>query len=292
MRYSQHDIPAVGGTLHVGIWGDCGPVILCSHGLSANHLSYQWLARELAGDYRLVALDHRGRGHSDSISGPWGMAAHADDVVACMDFLGLDAVPLMIGHSMGAFISAVCQHRYPNRIEQLLFIDGGLPLADEIPSGVSPETLITSIVGPAMARLDTEFTNEGAFFDFWRKHPALADDWSPELEDYLRYELRGQPPALRSCVRKEAILGDTESQLMTDDIPNAIAGLSAPLEFLYAPRGILNAEPLYSRERLAVMQERLPQMRIVDIVDVNHYTILLSQRGAAAIAARVRRLLE
>ncbi len=292
MHYSQHDIPVDGGTLRVGVWGESGPVVLCSHGLSANHLSYQWLARELGDDYRIVAPDHRGRGFSDTIIGPWGMSAHADDVARCLDYFELPTVPIMVGHSMGAFISAVTHHRHPSRIEQLLFIDGGLPLADELPSGISPEALITAIVGPAMERLDKEFASEEAFLDFWRAHPALANDWCPELENYLRYELRGQAPAIRSCVRKEAILGDTESQLMTDDIPNAIRDLRIPLEFLYAPKGLLNQEPLYSRERMAEMQTRLTQMDIVDVEGVNHYTILLSARGAKAIAERVRQLLD
>lgn len=290
MNYQSHDIAVQGGNLHLGIWGNTGPTLLCSHGLTANHRSFLGLARELAGEYRLVAVDHRGRGKSANITGPWGMAEHADDLAAALDFLGIDSVPLLIGHSMGAFISAVFNHRHPGRAEQLMFIDGGLPLADEIPEGVTPEQLVTAVVGPAMERLDMAFASEQAFMDFWRAHPAISECWNADFEDYLRYELQGSAPELRSCVNKEAIIGDAKSQLMSDDIPNALAALQAPTTFVHAPRGIMNTEPLYSKERMAVMQERLPQMQVRFLEDLNHYSILLGDKGAKDLARLVRDL--
>ncbi len=290
MIYQSHDIPVQGGQLHVGVWGNRGPILLCSHGLSANHKSYQGLARELDGEFTLIAVDHRGRGKSCNITGPWGMKAHADDLAATLDFLKIDAVPLLMGHSMGAFISAVTHHHYGDRIGKLLFIDGGLPLADELPPGITPEQLVTAVVGPSMDRLDKLFASEDEFLQFWKHHPALGECWSADLEEYLLYELSGSAPELRSCVNKAAILGDTESQLMSDDIPNALAKLSVPVTFLQAPRGIMNEAPLYSSERLQDMQKRLPQMKVEVIDDVNHYSILLGEKGAAAIADIVRKL--
>jgi lipase len=291
MSYRTHDIPVTGGILHVGIWGDGGPVLICAHGLSANHMSYQALANELSDDFTLVAPDHRGRGRSSNITGPWGMKAHADDVAAVMRYLDLKTVPLMLGHSMGAFISAVTHHRYGERIDQLLFIDGGLPLFDRIPEGASPEDLVTSIVGPAMTRLNKEFSSVQEYLAFWRQHPALQEFWDADLENYFRYELAGDIPHLKCSVNKVAILGDTESQLMSHDVANALAALRAPVTFLQAPRGIMNDGPIYPLDRLAIMQQRIPQFEVKVIEDVNHYSILMAQSGARQIAGIVRQLL-
>lgn len=289
--YREIDVQVEGGTLHAGLWGDAGPVLLCCHGLSANHRTFAGLARLLADRCRLVAPDHRGRAGSRHITGPWGMRAHAADVVALLDHLGIDRADVMIGHSMGAFIAAVTQAEYPERVASVLMIDGGLPLADEAPKDVTPEQLIHSVVGPAMERLDMTFDSVEAYYDFWKRHPAVGEAWSGDIEAYLRYELVGEPPELRAGVNKQAIIGDTESQLMSDDIPAAIARLSVPVRFLQAPRGIMNESPLYPPERLEAMAARIRDFSCRQVEDVNHYTILLSERGAREVAREIEALL-
>ena len=291
MIYRTHDIPVEGGTLHYGVWGDKGPVIICSHGLSANHRSFHALANELADECILVAPDHRGRGKSNAISGPWGMRAHANDVAAVIAHLKLASIPLMLGHSMGAFISAATHHYYSALIEQLVFIDGGLPLFDEIPQNLSPEQLVTSIVGPAITRLNQSFSSTEDYLQFWRQHPALNEFWNAELEQYFHYELTGSAPYLQCSVNKAAILGDTEDQLMNSEFAQALESLRAPVSFLQAPRGIMNDSPVYSLARLALMKQRLPQLDITTIDNVNHYSIVMAQHGARQIANIVREFL-
>src|SRR5690349_1757100 len=94
------DVPVQGGTLRVGLWGDRGPVVVCAHGITANHVEFLALAEQLK-DCRLIAPDLRGRGRSNAIEGPWGMAAHAADIIAVLDHLGIAQADVMLGHSMG-----------------------------------------------------------------------------------------------------------------------------------------------------------------------------------------------
>lgn len=292
-EYRQVEVQVEGGVLCAGVWGDRGPVILCSHGITANHISFQTLAERIGEEFRLVAPDHRGRGCSSEITGPWGMKAHAADVVALLDALSLERADVMVGHSMGAFISVVTQAEYPDRVASLLLVDGGLPLADEMPPGVSPEQLVQSIIGPAMERLDMRFASAEAYLDFWRQHPAFqrSEDWTTALEDYFRYDLAGSPPDCRSVVNKAAIVADAESQLMSDDIPEALNNLSAPVQFLQAPRGILDDAPLYPLSRLQQLQSRLNNFDYRSVEGVNHYTIMLADAGAAAVEKEIRALL-
>src|ERR1700761_8876745 len=98
------DVPVAGGSLRVAVWPGDGPTVVVPHGITGNLLSWKMVADELAGRVRLVAPDLRGRAGSAGLPGPYGMAAHAADMVAIADHLGLERVALA-GHSMGGFVA-------------------------------------------------------------------------------------------------------------------------------------------------------------------------------------------
>ncbi len=290
--YSAKHIPVEGGELYYGVWGQRGPLLLASHGLTANHIGFQALAEQLGNGFRLVAPDHRGRGRSRDISGPWGMEAHARDLLAVLDDLGEARADVLLGHSMGGFVAAVAGALAPQRIGGILFIDGGLPSIDQLPEGVSPEALVQAVIGPAMQRLDMQFPSREAYLDFWRQHPAFADAWSEHVAQYADYDLIGEPPALHSSTRKEAIIADVQTQLMSDLVPDALRTLRMPLSFVAAPRGIMNTTPLYAPQLLQDWAGRTPNARLSTAQDVNHYTVVLSDTGAKAVAQATHALLQ
>jgi lipase len=289
--YRTFDVSVAGGTLHVGMWGTNGPFVLGSHGITGNHVSFEALADQLGEGFRLVAPDHRGRGRSRDIQGPWGMRAHAADLVAVLDHLAVDRADVLVGQSMGGFVAAVTTAEHGERIGSVLMVDGGLPLMNEIPQGLTIEQLILAVIGPAMSRLDMTFESREAYREFWRKHPAISGSWSAYVERYLDYDLVGEPPNLRPTASKEAILRDTESQLLDDLVPRSLVAMHGPVRFLRAPRGILDDAPLYTEERLETWGSRIDRFTTTTIPDVNHYTILLSEHGAKAVAGEVRELL-
>jgi hypothetical protein len=118
-----------------------------------------------------------------------------------------------------------------------------------------------------------------------------VDAWSSYVVRYFDYDLVGAPPALRPSPKKGAILGDAESQFGTDVVERALAKLRGTVRFLHAPRGIMNGAPLYSDSVLASWTEQMPGLSIVEVPDVNHYTILIGEPGARAVAAEIRTLL-
>lgn len=290
-KYETFDVPVEGGRLRVGAWGSEGPLILASHGITAHHVSFEALAHELGDGIRLVVPDHRGRGRSCDIEGPWGMRAHAADLVAILNHLGEEKADVLAGHSMGGFVAAVTGAEAPDRIEQVLMVDGGLPLVEHIPEGMTTEELVHAIIGPALERLDKTFESVEAYWDHWRAHPALVGHWSPLVERYLTYDLIGDPPELRPRAKKAAVLVDAESQLVDDLVPRSLERLRQPVRFLRAPRGVMNADPLYSEERLDEASSRMTDFWAVTVPDTNHYTILLSREGARRVAEEVLRLL-
>jgi lipase len=280
----EHDIPVKGGTLHVGEWGPSdGPVVVAVHGITASHRAWVAVARALP-EVRLIAPDLRGRGRSNGLGAPYGMAQHASDLETMMDALGIVSAPI-VGHSMGGFVSLVASQLYPSRFPKLLLVDGGLPLP--LPEGVSVDDAVAATLGPAAARLSQTFPSTEAYLEFWRRHPALKDDWNDDVEQYARYDLDGDRPATSF----EAMAADARELYDSAEVNTALTEIRA-FTLLTAPRGLLDETPgLYPPAAVEHWRHELPLATITEVPDVNHYTIVMGERGAGVIAAHIRPLI-
>lgn len=326
--YRTVDIEVAGGALRVGVWDDGPPhrpTVLAVHGITSSHLAFAFLAEHLPG-VRVVAPDLRGRGRSNSVAGPAGLRAHADDLAATLDHLDIDRA-VVVGHSMGAFVAVVFARMFPERVSRLVLVDGGLPL--DVPAGLDADTLVSRVLGPTAARLSMRFSSHDDYRRFWREHPAFRHDWSPQLEAYLDYDLvpvgdtdvvpardRDLVPggddlvpdggsdlvpdghsdpvpdsdgALRPATSYATTVEDTVDLYRGSSLPDALASLRHPARLLTAPRGLQDEAPgLYSSEYLDQLLPGYPGVRHERLDSVNHYTIVLSDAGAAAVAAVVR----
>jgi pimeloyl-ACP methyl ester carboxylesterase len=279
-------VPVAGGDLFVARWGEGAVPVIAAHGITASHVSWQLVADALGGDVSLVAPDLRGRGASGRLPAPYGMAAHADDLVAVMDHLDIDSA-VVVGHSMGGFVSTVLAENHPDRVQRVVLVDGGVAL--ELPPIEDVDELLDAVIGPAMQRLLMTFPSREAYRTFWQQHPAFAADWSPEVDAYVQYDLEGDEPELRSKVSADAVRADAVDTLIDDTSRRAVQTLQCPVHLLWAPRGLLNQEPgLYSDGALSELRTR-PNWSDELVPDVNHYTIGLSERGAMAVADAIRR---
>jgi pimeloyl-ACP methyl ester carboxylesterase len=288
------DVPVDGGSLRVCVWGprpaEPGvPVVLAIHGITASHLAWRTVSRQLP-ELCVVAPDLRGRGASAHLPGPFGLARHADDMVAVLDALEVPTA-LVAGHSMGGFVAMVFGHRHRERADGLLLVDGGLPLP--VPADMTADQLTEAILGPALARLSMTFPDRAAYAAFWQSHPAFADYWSPEVESYVDYDLTGSEPELRSRVSPDAVREDSLDQLEGTALRAAIAALATePLTLLRAPLGLRGEPPgLYPEAVMAAHAETMPGLTWHTVPQVNHYTILLGERGAAVVARVVREMI-
>jgi lipase len=287
-RYRTVDVSVPGGDLRVGVWEgttDAAPTVLLIHGVTASHLSWPFVAERLP-EVRVVAPDLRGRGRSNDLSGPAGLATHARDMVAVLDVLGVERV-VVVGHSMGAFVALVLGDLYPERVSRIVLVDGGLPL--DLPANMGTDDIIRLVLGPTAERLAMRFASVEAYLDFWRAHPAFRRDWTPELEAYLAYDLVGAEPDLRPATSYETLEEDSIDQNTGGAIAEALARLRHPTVLLTAERGLLDQVPaLYARERIPALVRDYPGLQQVAVPDVNHYTIAMSERGADAVATVVR----
>ncbi|NEA43798.1 alpha/beta hydrolase, partial [Streptomyces sp. SID11385] len=214
--------------------------------------------------------------------GPWGIAAHADDAAALVAALGLER-PVLAGHSMGAFVAALAAVRHPGSFGELLLVDGGVGFP--APTHLSPDELMTAVIGPAMDRLSMTFPDRAAYRDFWQVHPAFAEQWTAEVDAYIQRDLTGRAPELRSSCRLEAVRTDGVG-LFDPDVLAAVRRLPSRATLLWAERGLMD-EPqgLYDEQRLA--EAALADTRVTPepVPGTNHYTLLTGEPGAARIAA-------
>lgn len=282
MTYDTLDVPVSGGDLRVGRWrnGD-GPVVLAVHGVTGNHRAWAWVADRLGGT--VLAPDLRGRGLSGGLTGAAGMTTHAEDLAALLDQEDIDRVRL-VGHSMGGFVTAAFVEAQPERAERVVLVDGGLPLPAP-PEGMTPEQVLAATIGPAAERLSLTFADTDAYFDFFRAHPALGPAWSEGVEEYLAYDLQGEPPECRSRVSLDAVRDDSADLLDMETVGRRATALPEGTVFLRAPAGLM-AEPegLYPPDLVEHHEAAYPNIAIRNVADTNHYTIVMGDVGAQAVA--------
>jgi pimeloyl-ACP methyl ester carboxylesterase len=135
------DYPAAGN-------GDV-PSLLLMHGLTRNSGDFEPLAARLAGDYRLIVPDMRGRGLSQYDPDPsqYRPDVYAADMFALLQSLGIGH-PGLIGTSMGGLIAMVMNAMKPGTFPGIVFNDVG-PVLDMDGLG-----RIGSYVGSEKAFLD------------------------------------------------------------------------------------------------------------------------------------------
>lgn len=278
-----------GGTAVAHRWpadDPAAPLVVAAHGITGNGLTWARVADHLGGAVTLVAPDLRGRAGSAGIDGPYGMAAHAADVVALLDTLGAGSA-VLVGHSMGGFVVAVTASLYPDRVRSVVLVDGGVGFA--VPPGLDIDAVLNATIGPAMQRLGMTFASRADYTTFWRAHPALRPDWAPWIEEAMQYDLVGAEPELRSSVRLEAVRVDGADLFATEAVRDAVQSLPVPAVLLWAQRGMLD-EPqgMYDESRLEQAKLDPERVRVVMVPDTNHYGIIYTDRGAAVVADHIR----
>jgi len=287
--------------LTVGSAAPGAPVVLAVHGITANGLSWRRVADAVAlrhgpGAVRFLAPDLRGRGDSRSAPGPFGLATHVDDLTSIATAFG--AEPVLVGHSMGAFIAALAAARHADRFPSAVLVDGGLafPVAPDL----DVDAALQAVIGPAMDRLRMRFAGPTAYLEFWGQHPALGPVLSGPAGDaeraYVEHDLvedPDRPGEWRSTCVLDAVRADGADVLADAEAHSALhraVGQGVRAELVWARRGLLD-EPqgLYDADRLAALG--VPDAVRTTEVDANHYDVILGDRGVAAVVDAIDRLL-
>lgn len=149
------------------------PPLLCLHGLTRNSRDFASIAERYAGEFRVIAVDFRGRGNSDRDPNPanYVPATYANDVLALLNELGIDSA-IFFGTSLGGLVTMITAALDPGRIAGTILNDIGPDIDSD---GLER---IGSYVGKAVRLRD--WSEAAAYVSALNNHvPArfTADDW-------------------------------------------------------------------------------------------------------------------
>jgi pimeloyl-ACP methyl ester carboxylesterase len=112
--------------LHYQATGD-GPPLVLIHGLTGNLAVWHLKIVPLLSDhFRVVTYDLRGHGYSDMPPTGYSADDMAEDLLELTDALGIER-PVLVGHSYGADIALHYAVQHPDRVDQVIAIEGALP---------------------------------------------------------------------------------------------------------------------------------------------------------------------
>jgi len=111
--------------LHYADWGnEAAPPLVLMHGGRDHCRSWDWIARALQPRFHIIAADLRGHGDSDWAKGSsYSMSDHIYDMTRMMTACGFDRAAI-VGHSFGGMVSLIYAGAYPEKVSNLVIIDG------------------------------------------------------------------------------------------------------------------------------------------------------------------------
>jgi len=255
-----------GITLQLAVWEGKGNQMLCVHGLTANCRCWDVIASSLAPENKIIAIDLRGRGLSDKPSAGYSLQHHIRDIYCVLDDLEQERIVLM-GHSLGAFISLAFAANYPERTEKIILMDGGGQLTQD------QWDKVTLAIKPSLDRLGQVFPTFDAYVAHLKLAPFLQP-WSQALEDYFQYESEAVEGGVRSRINPANI--QEEIQNIQQEVPSEyFSKVTCPVLILRATDGIFSKDDLVlPGSAVDRMVSEIPEALRVDIQGTNHFSIL------------------
>lgn len=259
-------------SIQVGEWPGAGRAVLALHGLTANLRSYEHIAAGLGGRHRLLAMDLRGRGLSGKPATGYSLDHHCRDIKAVLAGLSLPRAVVM-GHSLGAYIGLAFAAKHTDLAAGLILLDGGAELAPpqwgKVATGIQPSV---DRLGKVMPSLE-------AYLDLARRAP-YAKPWNQGMENYFRYDVEEVPGGVRSRVNPVNI-AEERANLAQMSPARLHPLVKCPVLILRASKGMLGGdELLLPSDALANMLKAMPQARVADLPDTDHFSLLFQPNPA------------
>jgi pimeloyl-ACP methyl ester carboxylesterase len=112
-----------GVPIHFLAWGEAGRRgLVFVHGGGAHGHWWTHVAARFARDFRVLAIDLSGHGDSGHRE-TYGLEQWTDEVVVVAEAGGIDGPAVVIGHSMGGFVSIATAARHPDQVAGVVVCD-------------------------------------------------------------------------------------------------------------------------------------------------------------------------
>jgi pimeloyl-ACP methyl ester carboxylesterase len=159
--FTDEEVVVDGARVHYLAWGERDrPGLVFVHGGAAQAHWWTHIAATFAADLRVLAIDLSGHGDSEHRDA-YSLEQWTDEVVAVAGHGGIAGRPVIVGHSMGGFVTIATAARHPDRMAGVIICDSPVTRPDpEVQSYRSrdafgrPRTYATA--EEALARFRTE----------------------------------------------------------------------------------------------------------------------------------------
>ncbi len=121
--FTEEHVDLAGCAVHYLAWGERGRRgLVFVHGGGAHAHWWSFLAATFADDFRVLAIDlsgHGDSGHRDD----YGLEQWTDEVMAVAADGGISGPPVIIGHSMGGFVTMATAARHAEQVGGAIICD-------------------------------------------------------------------------------------------------------------------------------------------------------------------------
>jgi pimeloyl-ACP methyl ester carboxylesterase len=121
--FEDREVVVDGARIHHLVWGRPGRRgLVFVHGGGAHAHWWTHVAARFADDFRVVAIDTSGHGDSDHREA-YSLDQWTEEVVAVAEAGGIDGPPVVVGHSMGGFVTIATAARHAERVAGVIVCD-------------------------------------------------------------------------------------------------------------------------------------------------------------------------
>lgn len=259
------------------------PPLLCLHGLTRNARDFEALAARLAGYWRVIVPDFRGRGGSDHdpVSSRYIPPTYAADVLQLLDELKIPEA-VFVGTSLGGIVTMIVAGFAPQRIAGAVLNDVGPALEK---AGLDR---IRTYVGQPLVFRDWEEAADRLSTVHADAHPAY------EPEEWLAYARRVAHETERGIEFDYDMAIAEPFKAMDDKAAAAVEAWPLLMGLSAKPVLILRGErsDLFSKETAERMRDSLPGSELAIVPNVGHAPDLSEPEAVAAIERLLERVLK
>jgi pimeloyl-ACP methyl ester carboxylesterase len=169
------------------------------------------VARELASDYSVYALDRRGHGDSHKpASNRYHFHDFAEDVCGTIEALGLSNI-YGIGHSAGATDLLLAAKLKPERFSRLFVMEPTVMDPRMVHAGGLSDFATGAVQG--VLRRQAEFESAETVFQRYQAAPAFADWTASSLRAYIQHGFAAQEDGRVRLLHTRIGIGDPAADL-------------------------------------------------------------------------------
>jgi pimeloyl-ACP methyl ester carboxylesterase len=256
------------------------PPVVCLPGLTRNARDFEGLAARLAGDWRVLCIDNRGRGDSAYArdSATYNPLQYVDDLAVLLDEQGIERF-VAVGTSLGGLMTMILAMTAPQRI-------AGVVLND-----VGPE-----IEAAGLERI-RDYVGQGRSFATWMHAARAIEEGNAAV--FPRFEIGDWLTMAKRCM----VVGSNGRIVFDYDMkiaePFGQPGGEAGVDMWPGIDGLKDKPALLLRGELSdilsdrtlrAMNERLPASEAVTVPQVGHAPTLDEPEAVAAIERLLARV--